>query len=206
MSVIINKIRNHYDNTFNNELRKRLKTDRFSLFTSNCMGGVIYHRLGVQFQSPTVNCFITDHDFFKMITDLDYYLRQDIKNFGSDGLHPLGLLGDIPIQFTHYNSFEDGYAAWNRRKQRIHYDRLYFVLYDTIDGEVSEQNIMDFGKLRCANKIVLSKNKYPQYDYVQTILLKKRDKNKHYMTKNIIGRRKFEYEFDFVKWINEGCE
>lgn len=81
---------------------------------------------------------------------------------------------------------------------------MYFILFDTVDGEISEKDIIEFGKIKCANKIVLSKNSYPQYDYVLTIPVRKKDSNKHYMNRNIIGRRRFESTFDYVQWINDG--
>ena len=83
---------------------------------------------------------------------------------------------------------------------------MYFILCDTVDGKISEQDIIQFGKIKCANKIVLSKNEYPQYDYVLTIPVNPKDKNQHYMSRNLIGRRQFEKRFDYVDWINKGCE
>lgn len=206
MKTIKETVFNYFDKSFEEKLRKRLKTQRFSLFTSNCMAGVIYHRLGVQFQSPTINYFMADNYFLKFVMNLDYYLNQELLENGTDGNHPLGMLGDIPLQFTHYSSYKEGYDAWNRRKERIDFCRLYFVLFDTVDGVISEQDIVRFGKIKCANKIVLSKNHYPQYDYVLTIPINPKDTNKHYMARNLIGRRRFEKNFDYVDWINKGCE
>lgn len=193
-----------FDNSFEKRQRSRLKVHDFSLFTSNCMAGVIYHRLGLQFQSPTINCFMKDSDYFRFIMNLDHYLGEDIKPYNFDEKCPMGIIDDIPIQFTHYKTFEDGVAAWEKRKKRINYKAMYFILFDTVDGEISEKDIIEFGKIKCANKIVLSKNSYPQYDYVLTIPVRKKDSNKHYMNRNIIGRRRFESTFDYVQWINDG--
>ena len=36
-------------------LRFKLHNKEFSLIAPNCIGGIIYHRLGVEFKSPTIN-------------------------------------------------------------------------------------------------------------------------------------------------------
>lgn len=139
--------------------------------------------------------------------------RQAMADFFRECLALFFLLLEYPVcgqnllsslQFTHYKTFEDGVAAWEKRKKRINYKAMYFILFDTVDGEISEKDIIEFGKIKCANKIVLSKNSYPQYDYVLTIPVRKKDSNKHYMNRNIIGRRRFESTYDYVQWINDG--
>ena len=193
-----------FDKKYNSKLRSKLRTNEFSIICSNCIGGVIYNRLGVQFQSPTINQFMTDKDFMKFVCNLEHYLNADLIETTGDGAHPCGLLDDIPIIFTHYNTAKEAIDAWNRRKKRINFNKLYIILFDTIDSEITKSDILEFGKLNCANRIVLSKNTYPDIDYVFTIPTKKRDKNRHYMSKNIIGRRRYEGKWDFVKWINDG--
>ena len=145
-----------------------------------------------------------DSDYLTFILNLDHYLKLEIMPYKSSENCPAGIIGDIPINFVHYKTFEEGVSAWEKRKKRINYSALYFVLFDTVDGEISEKDIVEFGNIKCANKIVLSKNYYPQYDYVLTIPLKEGDRNKHYMNRNCIGRRRFEPAFDYVQWINDG--
>lgn len=202
---LLGVVRSFFDFIYQRKLSKRLKTREFSIICSNCIAGHMYHRLGVQFQSPTINQFMNDRDFFKFITNLEYYLGLELKENGNDGSVPLGMLGDIPIRFVHYKSADEAIQAWNRRKARINFDRLYFILFDTIDGEISRDDILRFGEIPCANRIVLSKNEYPDIDYVRTIPMRPGDSNKHYMSKNIIGKRRYE-EWDYVKWINDGID
>ncbi len=188
--------------------RKRLRTKQFSIICSNCMGGVIYHRLGVQFQSPTINQFMSDKDFIRFAENLDGYLAQELKDNGmgdgATGNHPKGLLGDIPISFTHYKTAQQAINAWNRRKERVDRSRLYLILFDTIEGEISKEDILRFGKIKCANHVCLSIHEYPDIDWVITIPRNRKDKNNHYMASNFLGLRRFETRFDYVKWINDG--
>jgi uncharacterized protein (DUF1919 family) len=37
--------------------RSRLTNKEVTIFSSNCIGGVIYHDLGLRFMSPTINLF-----------------------------------------------------------------------------------------------------------------------------------------------------
>ena len=53
-----------------------------------------------------------DSDYFRFIMNLDHYLGEDIKPYNFDEKCPMGIIDDIPIQFTHYKTFEDGVAAY----------------------------------------------------------------------------------------------
>lgn len=57
--------------------RKKLKNKTFSLFLSNCNGGIIYHDLGLQFKSPTINLWISPKDFIHFCENLREYLNTD---------------------------------------------------------------------------------------------------------------------------------
>lgn len=52
---------------FRNRQRKRLKNKQFTLLTGNCIGGYLYHQLGLPFSTPTVNMMILNQDFKKLI-------------------------------------------------------------------------------------------------------------------------------------------
>ena len=58
--------------------KRKLHTKDFTLISQNCIGGVFYHDMGLQFLSPTVNTFIPEPDFVKMVLNLRYYMDKDI--------------------------------------------------------------------------------------------------------------------------------
>lgn len=59
-------------------LRARLSNRDFTFLTNNYNGGFIYHDLGLQFTSPTINLyFIYDH-FLRLLEDFDYYIEQEL--------------------------------------------------------------------------------------------------------------------------------
>lgn len=53
--LISNVFLRNYQKVYYRRLRKRLKNIDFSLFSPNCYAGLIYHRLGLQFKSPTIS-------------------------------------------------------------------------------------------------------------------------------------------------------
>lgn len=54
---------------------RQLKNRDFSIIAPNCIGGVIYHRLGMQFLSPTINLCIPDKkQYVRFAANLRHYL------------------------------------------------------------------------------------------------------------------------------------
>lgn len=58
--------------------RKKLVVKDFSILCSNCLGGVILHDLGLRFDTPTINMFFHNLDFFDFIEHFDYYIKQPL--------------------------------------------------------------------------------------------------------------------------------
>lgn len=116
-------------------LRKENQNHDFSLITNNCVGGIIYHDLGEQFRSPTVNLWIPNNCFLQFAQDLEYYLACEIRETPDESKpYPVGTIipkddQHIPIvvNFMHFSSFEEGYRKWKERSTRVNYDKLYFI-------------------------------------------------------------------------------
>ena len=113
------------------ELRKRNKNKNFTLITNNCIGGVIYHDLGIPFYSPTINCTIQDFPLF--INYFEHYMTCDLIEIKSDQPFPVGILKSdkypsITIWFNHYKSFVEAKEKWIERKKRINYSNIFFLM------------------------------------------------------------------------------
>lgn len=120
--------------------RKRLSNTDFTIISNNCWGGVCYDHFGLEKLSPTVGCFIMTDDYLRFITNLDYYLLQELKFIPlRESKHyeewrddpsmqdvPIGVLEDIEIAFLHYRNPEQAKAKWSRRTQRINRNNLIF--------------------------------------------------------------------------------
>lgn len=96
---------------FTKNQRRRLKNDNFSIISSNCIGGFIYHRLGKQFLSPTINLYFNQKEFLKFVKNLDYYLQFNLRFIKTDLGHPVAELGDIKLFFLHYYSDDEAKLA-----------------------------------------------------------------------------------------------
>lgn len=129
-------------------LRARVDNCDVSIFCNNCVGGVIAHDLGLRFNSPTVNLFMSPQDFVKLALEPDYYLGlKKITPIDSGVEYPVGILDDITLHFVHYGSFEAARNAWLRRAERTSLDKSCWILVDrdgldystarTFDEEVS---------------------------------------------------------------------
>ena len=66
---------------FNMIKKKRLdlKNSDFTIISSNCLGGVISHKLGLKFMSPTVNLFYrTQLHLLSFVRSLPFYFEQPL--------------------------------------------------------------------------------------------------------------------------------
>ena len=94
-------------------MRVRLKNRNFTILCSNCIGGIIYHRLGQEFRSPTVNMWLHQQDFLKLAENIQEYMQAElIFQEGTD--YPTAKLNDITLYFNHSNSEKYARADWNR--------------------------------------------------------------------------------------------
>lgn len=135
----------------------RLKINKFSIISQNCIGGVLYHDMGVQFQSPTINLFFEAADFMKFVMNLRYYMKcRMIVYWGLD--YPIGELDDIKIHFMHYSTCEEALDCWNRRKKRLDYNKIIVVATDR-DG-FSEKEFQEWRSLSYKKVLFTVNRKY----------------------------------------------
>lgn len=131
--------------------QKRFTNPGVSIISMNCTGGILYHDLGLQFLSPTVNMYMNAEDFMKFCENLDHYIRIDEmvectdSSIIGDRKYPIAILGDIYLYLVHYKSVEEAQRKWNERKLRINSDKIV-ILNNDREGMTDE--LMDrFEKL-----------------------------------------------------------
>lgn len=194
-----------YKNNFNQKARKRLTNSDFSIIAPNCIGGVLYHRLGLQFLSPTINLFFrTNQDYLRFVSDMKYYLSLDLNFVERFENYPTGMLDDVKIVFNHYKTEEEAAKKWNERKVRVNYDNLFIIMDDRM---VTKEEIKSLEKVPCKGKVCFSANEYPDIDYVLPIKKYAGEKMVGvYMNEKDIVRATYPFDddFDFVKWLNTG--
>jgi len=173
-----------------------------TIICSNCIGGIIYNNLGLKFQSPTINLWIPESDFIKLISNLKEYLQEDLLLAGYQEGYPLGLLKDITIHFNHYDTFEEAKEKWNERKRRINFDNLNIMMSDR---GLSIEDLKRLQDIHCKRLIIFTSKEYEELKY--TFLLKRYNGQKQvglFALRDLDGFREFEKAFDYVEWLNSG--
>lgn len=195
-SYIPNKI-------YEKKCQKKIKNKDFSILCSTCIGGVIYHRLGMKFLSPTINLWIDNKDFIKMCCDLKYYMNLTLEKVDSEYSFPVGCLGgEIKIYFNHYKTFEEAEEKWIERKNRINYNNLYVICF--LDKDMTVEDVKRLNEVECKNRVVFSPSAVSMEmpEYVKVFTPTKIDSKCRCMDKDLFGFRTFEKQFDFVRWLN----
>lgn len=187
---------------FQKQCRERIRNKDFSIVCSNCIGGIIYHRLGMKFLSPTINLWFFQNEFVKFIRNLPEYLAKELEFIPSEFNYPVARLGDVRIMFNHCKTEEEARNAWNSRRDRVNFDNLYIILYDRDD--LTREDILSLKNVKCKRLVVLSEKEYPDIDYVKTIRRcpKPRLNDAAFLDIDARGIRTFEKQFDFVAWLN----
>lgn len=194
-----------------NRYVKRIKErsadlEDFTLLTSDCMAGLIYHTMGRKFLSPTINMSINDPDFLKFLKNMKYYFDNEIRFIESDS-YPKGLIGEgdkeIKINFEHYKTNDEARNKWDDRKKRMK-DSAFIVV---ADQNLSDDEIDTFRNLEkyinVKRKIMFTWNP-ERADGKEIFCVKpygrKRIKNWSKIRKD--GYRDYEVFFDYVAWLN----
>lgn len=185
-------------------MRSHLINTSPSFLCSNCIGGILFHDLAIQFRSPTINLMMTQPDFVKFVLNLEYYLSLELQFFNKPGyVCPCAYLGDITVHFTHYATAQEATAKWNERKTRIDWDNSFVFALER-DG-LTREEILQLGNIRCRGLVVFTANSYPDIPYtVQIPCYTPEGQIGNILKKSWVDdSREYEHYFDFVKWFNE---
>lgn len=195
--------------------RYRLRNKDFTIITNTCIGGVMYHKLGKQFLSPTINLWMHDKDFLRFIGNLKEYISKDLIFVDGIDDTPTAWCGDVLIHFNHAHSQQEAMEAWNKRRVRINYDNLFVIMSDrpgsdTIkDGnqEITQDDILSLSKLDCRGKVIFSVRKYDNIDYIVPL---PKDPDGEFVNVYMFDKSKctkrwrWESAWDWVHWLNTG--
>lgn len=143
----------------------------FTIISNNCWAGIVYQHYNLGYDSPTIGCYFFAEDYIKFISNLKYYLNLDMSFISYDRsrhkdelsrkkqtMVPIGVLDDVEIVFLHYHSEEDVLEKWNRRKERIHWDNLFFKFSEM--NQCRFEHLKLFDEMSLENKLVLVSQDY----------------------------------------------
>lgn len=112
----------------------KLLESRVSIIANNCWGGFMYHALGMKYYSPFINMFEGDESYIKLLNNLQYYLRLELKftKYGYNPLlkreYPICRLEDVELHFNHAVSMSEIETKWYERVERINWDNLFIMM------------------------------------------------------------------------------
>ena len=140
---------------FSLEKYKKLQRSRLSILSMNCWGGFICHSFGLPFLSPTVNLYISELDFLRLLYDPKMYFEKELRfySFTTDPEtkqdYPIMLLDNAKLHMIHYEDAESARRKWEDRRLRINWFNLLVMMY-TDDPKVLEAfDELPFGKKVC---------------------------------------------------------
>ena len=199
------KYQSIYEYFYFKKLRKRLLNKNFSLFSPNCYAGIIYHRLGLEFLSPTINLlFPSKKEYLRFVSNIEYYLSRELVFVNDSNYNcPVALLEDVKIVFNHDSSAEKAKADWERRKKRVNYKNIYILFDDIADAEYMD--LLTFSKIDCKGKRIITAKDYPELDCCIQIkeYAKDGDMKAYLLDKSIwTGKSIVDKYFDVVDWLN----
>lgn len=195
--------------------RSKNKNKDFTLISRDCVGGVLYHQLGLKFLSPTINLFLTPTDFNYFCLYLEDYLDGRLEKYKGDEVdYPVGLLypkkgskcdRPVKIGFMHYETFEIATNKWNERKERINRDNIYVLntmCYPLEIAELSSELINQWNQIKFKKVILVDK----KYGFDDEFVINKPEECEDYAwllyARDDSWKRTFN-EFDFIKFLNK---
>ena len=194
-----------YNYRFERMQRRRLRVHDFTIISADCIGGVISHRVGERFNSPTVNLWMSHDDCIKLILNLKHYVEIEPIFIGSRFQYPVAKIDDIVIYFNHYHSIDAAREKWNERKKRINYQKIYLVI--TNGDDLSFEQLEQIKEMKISNKAVFMSKMKGDYDFIKVIKPHKyRTDGFHCMDRTMMMGWSFEKKFDYVTWLNEGVD
>ena len=113
-------------------LRKRLKVTNPTIIANDCFGTFVYHNLGLEFCSPTINLTIAKNEFIVFVQYLREFLDSELREVADPSVpYPIGVLEyngiRIQVNFVHYKTFEEAKNKWDERKKRVDYSNIYII-------------------------------------------------------------------------------
>lgn len=154
--------------------RRQLKNDAFTIIANDCWGAEVYRHFNLAYQTPFVGLFVMAPCFIKMLKKLKPYMEAELTFVSQskyeerntdrqarNKFYPIGVLdNDVEIHFLHYKDDDDARETWNKRRQRINWNNLFFKFDSAKDGSTLEL-VKEFDALPFEKKLCVGKQTFP---------------------------------------------
>lgn len=198
---IIDVIQKKQITIFNLRNKRRLNVSDFTIICNDCIGGKIYHQLGLAFKSPTINLFFDDHSFLLFANNIEYYFSQPMEEVKSKKQFPQGCIDNIYINFNHYKTYDEAKESWNKRKERVIYDKIFVIWDATNSNRLSKKDIELFNSIPYPKIALIKEDIGLPFNNCCFITFKQPHFREQILTYWKNGRMYFN-QFNFVKWFN----
>ncbi len=193
---------------YRKKMRKKLSNSNFSIIASDCFGTFMYHTLGEKFNSPTINLFFRQDDFFLFVSYLKEYLSVELIHLKDSSVnYPVGQLTynnrSIRIDFMHYKSFEEAKQKWEERKRRVDFSNLYIV--QVVPKGLTQEYVNSFSSLPYKHKLLVThENNFISECMVQhKIFTKKNYRSGEILNyKSYISCKRHMDDIDYISFLN----
>lgn len=176
--------------------KEKFEIKDISIISQQCIGGIIYHDMGMKFLSPTINLYLEAKDFIEMVENLEEYMEMPINVKEENGL-VIGELGKLRVIFLHYDKIDEAKEKWEERKKRILWDKIFVICTDRdgFDDECFER----FKKLKYPKALITRNPKWKDEEFC--VYLDKYSKDEY--IPNTIPTREFYNNNKIVELLNK---
>ena len=120
------------------------------------MGGYMYHRMCLPFLTPTINLRFDEEHYLNFISDLKKLIKEPLKYVDKEWdeeekcYHPVCKLGkDVIVRMVHDTDFEEAVNKWNRRKGRINWKNILYIMYTSNENILKRFDALPLEKKVC---------------------------------------------------------
>lgn len=185
-----------------------IRNKNISIISDDCWGGFLYNSLDLKFNTPFINFFINADNYFKIISNINYYLKcnLEVKNIINKFGYFSGFLDDAEIYFMHDNSIKQIRESWNRRISRFNFENYFVKMTLNNDNDAIKFNNLEIdNKIGFYSKYIEQNLKsilyFPEWNNIK--IRYKYHWNFYEFTRDmVIYNRNFNRYFDILKLLN----
>lgn len=179
-----------------NDAKQQFKNKEISIISQQCIGGVIYHDMGMRFLSPTINLYLEAKDFIEMVENLEEYMKLPLE-MKIENERIVGKLGKLRVIFRHYDDIQTAKSKWEERKERILWDKIFIIATDRdgFDDECFER----FKKIKYPKALVTRNPKWKDQEFC---IYLEQYRNESYIL-DTISTREFYENNKIIELLNE---
>lgn len=140
---------------FTLEKYKKLRRSQLSILSMNCFAGLLYHRFGLPFLTPTINMFTSDEGFVKFLKDpmknisTKLKLVRTARNEVLKIDYPVYKIGETEWNMNHYSDANLAKKKWADRSSRINWFNLLVTMYTENPDILAEFDKLPYSKKIC---------------------------------------------------------